>query len=133
MSTSDYDMRIKIHGETTVGKSFLARHLVEFLGALSLRGVKPYRMTVVDDGGVIVLQQPMDDTHTKVLITVSEEDTNEEAKVYGRKGGLIRAAQQRAKTHCPQGHAYTPENTVYNNRGFRQCRACKNIGRVQAS
>ena len=33
-----------------------------------------------------------------------------------------------AKTHCPQGHEYTPENTaVY--KGRRNCRACKNIAR----
>ena len=29
-------------------------------------------------------------------------------------------------THCPYGHAYTPENTVHNGRGRRLCRACKN-------
>lgn len=31
--------------------------------------------------------------------------------------------QQRAKTHCPQGHEYTPENTMMK-RGHRHCRAC---------
>jgi hypothetical protein len=31
---------------------------------------------------------------------------------------------QRARTHCPQGHEYTPENTwVY--RGRRYCRTCR--------
>lgn len=30
------------------------------------------------------------------------------------------------KTHCPQGHAYTPENTSYNKKG-RLCRTCQNI------
>lgn len=30
------------------------------------------------------------------------------------------------KTHCPHGHAYTPENTRTNSRGQRQCRACNN-------
>jgi hypothetical protein len=30
-----------------------------------------------------------------------------------------------SKTHCPQGHAYTSENTRYNKRtGYRICRAC---------
>jgi hypothetical protein len=29
-----------------------------------------------------------------------------------------------AKTHCPQGHEYTPENT-YINRGRRNCRECR--------
>lgn len=31
---------------------------------------------------------------------------------------------QRAKTHCPQGHEYTPENTR-TSRGRRICHACK--------
>jgi len=36
-----------------------------------------------------------------------------------------------AKTHCPHGHAYSPENTgVY--RGMRYCRTCKRA-RTQAS
>jgi hypothetical protein len=32
-----------------------------------------------------------------------------------------------AKTHCPQGHEYTPENTVIRSRatGGRQCKTCK--------
>lgn len=31
---------------------------------------------------------------------------------------------ERAKTHCPQGHAYDAENTAYDERGWRRCRAC---------
>jgi hypothetical protein len=29
-----------------------------------------------------------------------------------------------AKTHCPRGHEYSPENTYYRSNGWRQCRAC---------
>lgn len=29
-------------------------------------------------------------------------------------------------TSCPQGHEFTPENTCYDSRGHRRCRACKN-------
>jgi hypothetical protein len=30
------------------------------------------------------------------------------------------------KTHCPQGHEYTPENTyITPKRGWRQCRKCR--------
>jgi hypothetical protein len=28
------------------------------------------------------------------------------------------------KTHCPQGHEYTPENTYYRANGARHCRTC---------
>jgi hypothetical protein len=38
------------------------------------------------------------------------------------RGGTLAAANA-AKTHCPQNHEYTPENT-YILRGGRSCRAC---------
>lgn len=39
--------------------------------------------------------------------------------------GSARAAQQRAKTHCPRGHEYTTENTYVSRSGSRNCRACR--------
>ena len=42
--------------------------------------------------------------------------------------GEVRGAQQRAKTHCPQGHPYDDANTYsYGSRGGRQCRTCKGM------
>lgn len=32
---------------------------------------------------------------------------------------------QRAKTHCPKGHKYTPENTYVFGDGRRRCRPCR--------
>jgi hypothetical protein len=32
--------------------------------------------------------------------------------------------QQRAKTHCPQGHPYDERNTYIGKRGDRMCRTC---------
>lgn len=29
------------------------------------------------------------------------------------------------RTHCPHGHAYTPETSYLDPRGFRQCRTCR--------
>jgi len=34
------------------------------------------------------------------------------------------ALTQRAKTHCPHGHEYTPENTIRWADGKRRCKAC---------
>lgn len=42
-----------------------------------------------------------------------------------QRRGVARAAQQSAKTHCPVGHEYTPENTYVDKRGSRNCRACR--------
>ena len=38
--------------------------------------------------------------------------------------GEVTTARQRAKTHCPQGHEYTPENTYIWVTGARYCKAC---------
>lgn len=43
------------------------------------------------------------------------------AKGRGRKGGV---KSQIAKTHCPHGHEYSPENTRISN-GSRNCRTCQ--------
>lgn len=39
--------------------------------------------------------------------------------------GLVRGSQQRAKTHCPRGHEYTPENTYIPPGGGRECVDCR--------
>lgn len=36
-------------------------------------------------------------------------------------------AKNKPKTHCPAGHAYTPENTRINRAGSRVCRTCHTI------
>ncbi|WP_078894369.1 HNH endonuclease signature motif containing protein [Streptomyces sp. NRRL S-1022] len=36
-----------------------------------------------------------------------------------------RASGVDARTHCPNGHEYTPQNT-YTGSGYRRCRACNN-------
>jgi hypothetical protein len=44
----------------------------------------------------------------------------------GSTDGLGGGAHQRAKTHCPHGHEYTPQNTiVYPSDGRRRCRTCR--------
>lgn len=35
---------------------------------------------------------------------------------------------QANKTHCPQGHEYTPENTYIRPNGNRSCRVCRKLG-----
>ena len=42
----------------------------------------------------------------------------------GNAGHLART-QQLAKTHCPQGHPYSGDNLIINNRGARICRKCR--------
>jgi hypothetical protein len=37
------------------------------------------------------------------------------------------------KTHCPQGHPYSEENTYRTARGHRQCRACQPRWRTKAT
>ena len=41
----------------------------------------------------------------------------------------ITIARNRAKTHCPKGHEYTPENTIIrvNRNNARECRFCARL------
>ena len=51
-------------------------------------------------------------------------------RAYKKKGNrrtcdhITRGVNNRNKTHCPQGHAYSPENTYRFARGTRVCRTC---------
>jgi hypothetical protein len=40
--------------------------------------------------------------------------------------GHTRAAANAAKTHCPYGHEYSPDNTIFGTTGNRLCRSCWN-------
>ena len=39
-------------------------------------------------------------------------------------GGRASGAKKRQKTHCPQGHPYTPDNLLASKLGYRSCKAC---------
>jgi hypothetical protein len=41
-----------------------------------------------------------------------------------RRGPTNVASRNAVKTHCPQGHEYTEENTLRRDNGDRQCREC---------
>jgi hypothetical protein len=43
-----------------------------------------------------------------------------------RRAGLVKRTEPMA-THCPSGHEFTPENTLWNKHGYRHCRACQRI------
>lgn len=40
-----------------------------------------------------------------------------------RRGAEARRAES---PHCPHGHLWTPDNTVYGSHGYRMCRTCRN-------
>lgn len=43
------------------------------------------------------------------------------------EAGYATGALYRARTHCPHGHKYTPENIIPRPSGYRQCRECERI------
>lgn len=50
---------------------------------------------------------------------------------YRERLGLPGGMSLRVKTHCPNGHEYTPENTVYERRGERLAKRCKTCRKAQ--
>lgn len=38
---------------------------------------------------------------------------------------LCHSHRDNKKTHCPNGHEYTPANTMLDRRGYRDCRTCR--------
>jgi len=57
---------------------------------------------------------------TKCLFLGTDKDNHQDKTAKGRHW-------QQKKTHCPQGHPYTPENTYRTRQGGRQCCICKGI------
>ena len=55
------------------------------------------------------------------LEAVTPAENRRRAVTHGERNG------QGRKTHCPRGHAYSPENTVWRATGGRRCRACMPI------
>ena len=43
------------------------------------------------------------------------------------KAKAVQVQNRKAKTHCKQGHEYTPENTYLKKNGNRACRECGRI------
>ena len=44
----------------------------------------------------------------------------------GYKTGLL----NKSKTHCPMGHPYDEENTIYDKKNQRTCRICRRISKL---
>jgi len=40
-------------------------------------------------------------------------------------GGIANGLRQRSKTHCPQGHEYSENNTYFSPLGHRTCKTCR--------
>ena len=55
-------------------------------------------------------------------LEVVTQKVNVQKGLAGFKTGL----KNRAKTHCPQNHEYTPDNLTKQNNNKRNCKACNN-------
>lgn len=59
------------------------------------------------------------------LFVGTQGDNLRDASAKGRLADRLSGKWQLAITHCPQGHEYTPENTIIEHGNGRRCRKCK--------
>ncbi|WP_374329204.1 HNH endonuclease [Streptomyces sp. PSKA30] len=89
-------------------------HLVHRVGFRLLVGEIP-------EGFQVSHAQPRWPHHTRCCNPNHLEAVTREEALGRRDWDRARAR----RTHCRHGHAYTPENTYLDPRGFQQCRACR--------
>lgn len=65
------------------------------------------------------------------LYAGTAKDNARDAKLRGRTNNVL-AARNASKTHCPQGHPYSAENTIRRKSGDRYCRICRAINNRRA-
>ncbi len=79
-----------------------------------------HKRETCDGGNTCVHRRCVNPEHLEPVTTQENH-----RRGWGRigRGCAANGAKQKAKTHCPQGHEYTPENTYVKN-GRRHCRIC---------
>jgi hypothetical protein len=90
------------------------RHPVQNVHALvaaAFLGPRPEGMQVRHGDG------SKDNNHLSNLCYGTASDNVRDSIAHGTQA-MVR------KTHCPQGHEYTPENIYVRSRGGRECRTC---------
>lgn len=105
---------VKDTGRLQVGLSrrrFKLRRCVHQLVAEAFLGPKPEGMQVCHNDG----------NHLNNVVENLRWGTQSENMLDRARHGTD---HNRNKTHCPQGHEYSPENTYVNSKGWRKCRAC---------
>lgn len=94
-----------------------------WMGFVDAKGYGRTRKTGAHRAGYEVLVGPIPDglelDHTcNVHCCVNPDHLRPATRQENAKG------RQRDQKFCKQGHAFTPENTRWDNRGWRQCRTC---------
>ena len=101
------------YGVVTIGGR---QHRVHRLIYEAARGPMPLRDT---DGKRIV-----SDHLCRIRACANPEHVDPVTDAENVMRGISFAPANAAKTHCPEGHEYTPENTIIDSHG-RSCRTCK--------
>ena len=96
---------------TWQGKGWKAHRLIWTL----LRGPIPEKTQVLHH-----CDTPLCVNVEKCLFLGTDKDNHQDKAAKGRPW-------QQKKTHCPQGHPYSPENTYHPPQGGRQCCICKGL------
>lgn len=63
--------------------------------------------------------------HCRTCRKADWDRRNAEAKAARAARGPVPRKKRPELTHCKHGHEFTPENTYFNPKGFRNCRICR--------
>lgn len=88
------------------------------------RGIQAHIFAQVVVGGVRLLQNGESDHLCRFRPCVNPAHLEQVTQWENNRRGMSPPSENSRKTHCDEGHEFTPENTRIDDNGWRYCREC---------